>query len=58
MSNHVYPNPGVYLPLMTAGGDYVFSTVNNGETYYFAVPQNANIADDTKRLSCVHSYYR
>ena len=49
MSNHIYPNPGVYLPLMTAGGDYVFSTVDNttGNTYYFAVPQNANIADDT-----------
>lgn len=36
MSNHIYPNPGIYLPLMTNGGDYVF-----GDDYghYFTVPQ-------------------
>ena len=42
MSNHIYPNPGVYLPLMTADGKYVFG---NTEDYYFAVPQDVNLVD-------------
>lgn len=43
MSNHYYPNPGVYLPLMTEDGFYVF-----GNEYgdYFAVPINATPPDD------------
>jgi hypothetical protein len=44
MSNHIYPNPGVYLPLMTSGGDYVFGdTAGN----YYAVATDVNIADDS-----------
>ena len=35
MSNHYYPNPGIYLPLMTNKGDYVF-----GDEFgnYYSVP--------------------
>lgn len=35
MSNHYYPNPGIYLPLMTNKGEYVF-----GDEYgnYYSVP--------------------
>ncbi len=44
MDNHLYPNPGVYLPLMTSSGDYVFGdTAGN----YYAVATNVNIADDS-----------
>ncbi len=31
MSDHYYPNPGVYVPLLTNGGTYVFG---NGKDYY------------------------
>lgn len=45
MSNHYYPNPGVYIPLLTTGGDYVFGTVDETNTpQYYAVP--TNMADD------------
>ena len=44
MGNHLYPNPGVYLPLMTNTGDYVFGdTAGN----YYAVPTDTYIADDS-----------
>ena len=44
MDNHLYPNPGVYLPLMTSNGDYVFGdTAGN----YYAVATNVEIADDS-----------
>ena len=43
MSNHYYPNPGVYLPLMTQDGFYVFGN-DIGE--YFAVPIGATPPDD------------
>jgi len=44
MSNHLYPNPGVYLPLMTNNGDYVFGdTAGN----YYAVSTDVYIADDS-----------
>lgn len=35
MSDHLYPNPGVYLPLMTQDGNYVFGD-SSGK--YFSVP--------------------
>ena len=35
MSNHIYPNPGIYLPLMTNQGDYVFG---DAEGNYYNVP--------------------
>ena len=44
MFDHIYPNPGIYLPLMTADGQYVFGdTAGN----YFSVPVYSNdIPDD------------
>lgn len=35
MSNHYYPNPGIYLPLMTQGGQYVFGDELGN---YYSVP--------------------
>ena len=44
MDNHLYPNPGVFLPLMTSSGDYVFGdTAGN----YYIFPQTAVPADDS-----------
>lgn len=44
MSDHIYPNPGIYLPLMTDGGDYVFG---DGQGNYYSIPQNmTNLPDD------------
>lgn len=44
MDNHVYPNPGVYLPLMTSSGDYVF--YNTMDAYYYAIaPSNVPDVD-------------
>ena len=43
MSNHYYPNPGVYLPLMTKDGFYVFG---NESGQYFAVPVGTTPPDD------------
>lgn len=37
MSDHYYPNPGIYLPLMTNKGDYVYGDV---EGNYYSVPLN------------------
>ena len=44
MSNHLYPNPGVYLPLMTSSGDYVFGDTIDGN--YYAVGTNVTVPDD------------
>lgn len=44
MGNHIYPNPGVYLPLMTNSGDYVFGDL---EGNYYAVAQDVGIDDDS-----------
>ena len=43
MSDHLYPNPGVYLPLMTDMGDYVFGDV---EGNYYAVSIDTPVEDD------------
>ncbi|HNY25594.1 MAG TPA: hypothetical protein PKJ33_03575 [Alphaproteobacteria bacterium] len=43
MSNHIYPNPGIYLPLMTEKGDYVYG---DEEGNYYAVPVGTTVADD------------
>lgn len=55
MSDHYYPNPGVYLPLMTSGGDYVFGTYDDaGNSMYYAVPVDlADVAYDTNGWSQV-----
>lgn len=43
MSDHYYPNPGIYLPLLTVNGDYVFGDADGN---YFAVPQGVAAPDD------------
>ncbi len=35
MSDHLYPNQGVYLPLMTSGGEYVYGDADGN---YFSMP--------------------
>jgi len=44
MDNHLYPNPGIYLPLMTSSGDYVFGDTTGN---YYAVGTDVTIADDS-----------
>jgi hypothetical protein len=44
MSDHLYPNPGVYLPLMTETGDYVFGDLEGN--YYAVSPNSAGLLDD------------
>lgn len=43
MSDHYYPNPGIYLPLLTDKGDYVF-----GDEYghYYTVPQGTEAPEN------------
>lgn len=43
MFDHYYPNPGIYLPLMTENGDYVF-----GDAYgnYYSVPVGTEPPED------------
>ena len=43
MANHYYPNPGIYLPLMTDTGEYVF-----GDAYgdYYSVPIGSAVPED------------
>lgn len=43
MSNHYYPNPGIYLPLMTDKGDYVYGDENG---YYYTLPVTEEAPDD------------
>jgi len=43
MSDHYYPNPGIYLPLMTDKGDYVYG---DGMGNYFAFPTYVSAPDD------------
>ncbi len=40
MTDHIYPNPGVYLPLMTDKGDYVYGDVE-GNYYALAIDREA-----------------
>lgn len=42
MADHYYPNPGIYLPLMTNMGDYVFGDEQGN---YYAVPVGSEIPD-------------
>ena len=42
MSNHLYPNPGIYLPLMATSGDYVYG---DEEGNYFTYPVGADVPD-------------
>lgn len=43
MSNHLYPNPGIFLPLMTDKGDYVYGDVNGN---YYSLPITVEAPDD------------
>ena len=43
MSDHYYPNPGVYLPLMTDKGAYVYGDAAGN---YYSVPIGTPVADD------------
>ena len=43
MANHYYPNPGIYLPLMTNLGDYVFGDADGN---YYSVPQGVTAPED------------
>ncbi len=43
MSDHIYPNPGVYLPLMTDKGDYVYGDANG---YYYTLPLGTEAPSD------------
>ena len=50
MGDHIYPNPGIYLPLMTVNGDYVFGDTSRN---YFAVPQDVIVSDDSLYQICM-----
>ncbi|MDR3208922.1 MAG: hypothetical protein LBT45_03690 [Rickettsiales bacterium] len=43
MSNHVYPNPAVYIPLMNQYGDYIYGDSSGN---YYSVPQGTAVPDD------------
>lgn len=44
MGDHIYPNPGTYLPLMTDYGDYVYGDL---EGNFYAVSINTSVDDDS-----------
>jgi hypothetical protein len=43
MSNHIYPNPGIYLPLLNQYGDYIYGDEHGN---YYSVPQGTTPPDD------------
>lgn len=43
MSDHLYPNPGIFLPLMTDKGDYVYGDSNG---HYWTAPVGQEVPDD------------
>lgn len=43
MSDHLYPNPGIYLPMMSDKGDYVYG---DEEGYYYTLPTNVEAPSD------------
>lgn len=51
MSDHIYPNPGIYLPLMTSAGDYVFG--DTAGNYYVFPQDNAPVDDDELYQVCM-----
>ena len=44
MNDHVYPNPGVYLPMMTNTNSYVFGDL---EGNYYAIPQDVLVGEES-----------
>ena len=53
MSNHYYPNQGVYIPLMTENGNYVFGDPDNLDLYYEISPEEAPAYTNTLYQVCV-----
>ena len=49
MSNHIYPNPPVYLPLMTQDGYYVFSNLD-GEYFVVDPADVGSLGDDAYQV--------
>ena len=45
MSDHYFPNEGVYIPLMTTDGDYVFGNTQTGIYYSIPIDQAEAYAD-------------
>ena len=43
MSNHLYPNPGIYIPLMGTNGDYVYGDAKGN---YYTLPTDAAAPSD------------
>lgn len=43
MSDHLYPNPGIYLPLMTDKGDYVYGDASG---HYYTLPVGTEAPTD------------
>lgn len=43
MNDHYYPNPGIYLPLMTEWGNYVYGDI---EGNFFSVPVGTTPSED------------
>ena len=43
MADHYYPNPGIYLPLMTNMGDLVYG---DADGYYYTLPPGTEAPDD------------
>lgn len=53
MSNHYYPNQGVYIPLMTVDGDYVFGDPTDLNVYYAVPIDQAEAAAEVYYQVCV-----
>ena len=51
MSNHLYPNPGVYLPLMDQNGKYIFG--DDSGNYYSVDPASASSLPDNYYQVCM-----
>jgi hypothetical protein len=45
MSDHYYPNPGIYLPLLTPGGEYIFGD-DEGNFYNVAQSEQQTAIDN------------
>ena len=43
MSDHIYPNQGIYLPMMAQNGDYVFG---DGDNVFYTWPTNTDAPED------------
>lgn len=53
MNDHYYPNQGVYIPLMTTDGDYVFGDPNDLDVYYAVPIDQAEAAAENYYQVCV-----